>query len=58
MATHSLSPFLGEPAPEIVVFEAHEGGKIYEVSERGEHRPWGTVLHYSAGLVAFLHSDA
>ncbi|MEL6690539.1 MAG: SRPBCC domain-containing protein [Pseudomonadota bacterium] len=49
LATHSVGPFLGEAAPEIVVFEGHEGGKIYEVSERGEHRVWGTVLKYQAG---------
>ena len=41
---------MGDPAPEIVVFESHEGGKIYEISPGGEHRIWGTVLEYQAGL--------
>ncbi|WP_434054164.1 MAG: SRPBCC domain-containing protein [Roseibium sp.] len=47
--THSVSPYLGEPAPESVVVERHEGGKIYEISAKGEHRMWGTLLDYQEG---------
>lgn len=54
LETHSVSPYLGEPAPESVVIERHEGGKIFEISTKGEHRVWGTILDYQEGRrVAF-----
>jgi hypothetical protein len=47
--THSVSPYLGEPAPDTVVIERYEGGKIFEISANGEHRIWGTILDYQEG---------
>ena len=47
--THSVSPYLGEPAPDTVVIERYEGGKIFEISASGEHRVWGTILDYQEG---------
>lgn len=47
--THSVSPYLGEPAPDTVVLERFEGGKIYEISQSGEHRLWGVILDYEDG---------
>ena len=47
--THSISPSLGEPAPDTIVIERFEGGKIFEISAHGEHRIWGTVLDYEEG---------
>jgi len=52
--THSVSPYLGEPAPDTVVIERHEGGKIFEISTNGEHRIWGNITDYQEGRrVAF-----
>ncbi|MEO0979336.1 MAG: SRPBCC domain-containing protein [Pseudomonadota bacterium] len=49
LETHSVSPYLGEPAPETVVIERYEGGKIFEISTKGDHRIWGTILNYQEG---------
>ena len=38
-ATHSLS----QENAESVVFEAKEGGRVYEVERSGKEREWGTV---------------
>ncbi|WP_421979189.1 SRPBCC domain-containing protein [Roseibium sp.] len=52
--THSVSPYLGEPAPDTVVIERYEGGKIFEISAKGDQRIWGTILDYQEGkYVAF-----
>lgn len=52
--THSVSPSLGEPAPETVVIERFEGGKVFEIATNGQHRIWGTILEYAEGKrVAF-----
>ena len=40
LASHSLS---GEAA-RTVVFEAHEGGRIFEIDGDGKEREWGCVL--------------
>jgi len=37
--SHSLNGTVKE-----IVFEPHEGGEVYEVSESGEHGHWATVL--------------
>ena len=37
--SHSLQGTVKE-----IVFEPHEGGEVYEVSEAGEHGHWATVL--------------
>lgn len=47
--THSIGPNLGEPVPDTVVIERHEGGAIFEVSTTGERRIWGTILDYEEG---------
>ncbi|MFQ6550292.1 SRPBCC domain-containing protein [Aestuariibius sp. 2305UL40-4] len=49
LETHSVSPYLGEPVPEIVVIERHEGGQVFEISAKGERRAWGTILAYEEG---------
>ncbi len=49
LETHSVGPYLGEPAPTVAVIERHEGGKVFEVSATGEHRVWGTIVEYEDG---------
>jgi len=49
LETHSVSPYFGEPAPETVVIQRHEGGKVFEISTTGEQRVWGTILDYEEG---------
>ncbi len=52
--THSVSPYLGEPAPDTVVIERYEGGQIFEISKTGENRIWGIIIDYEEGRrVAF-----
>lgn len=47
--THSVGPYLGDPAPDTVVMERHEGGRIFEVSPNGEQRLWGEFLEFDDG---------
>lgn len=49
LQTHSVSPYMGEPAPDTVVIERREDGDIFEVSQSGERRLWGKVLDYVEG---------
>lgn len=49
LETHSVSPYLGQPAPETVVIERYEGGRIFETSTQGEQFIWGIVLEYVEG---------
>lgn len=49
LETHSVSPSFGEPAPETVIIERHEGGQVFEISASGEHRIWGRILAYEEG---------
>ncbi len=44
LAGHSLS----QEDAETVVFEAKEGGRIYEVDKAGKEREWGRVLECDA----------
>ncbi|MEP1765220.1 MAG: SRPBCC domain-containing protein [Sulfitobacter sp.] len=49
LESHSVGPHLGEPVPEQVVIERHEGGRIFEVSPAGEHRLWGVIHEFNDG---------
>lgn len=44
LSGHSLS----QADAQSVVFEAHEGGRIYEVEKSGREREWGRVHHCDA----------
>ena len=46
LETHSVGAYLGEPAPDTVAIEPHEGGRIYEISPRGVERIWGTITKW------------
>lgn len=49
LETHSIGPFLGEPAPETVILEEREGGRIYEISPAGVERLWGEIITWKDG---------
>ncbi|MEO9652021.1 MAG: SRPBCC domain-containing protein [Roseobacter sp.] len=51
LESHSVGPHLGEPVPELVVIERHEGGRIFEVSPAGENRLWGVIHEFKDGTM-------
>lgn len=48
LETHSLGASDGQP-PKMVVMEPHIDGRIFEVSEDGVERQWGTVTAWEPG---------